>query len=118
MLKLTGRDGVLDSQTYPDGLGRLWSALTAPHAGDVLLSLKEGWECVDWGGTSHVGGGSHGSLLAGDSLCPLLLVGFEPGVAATRDQWRLTDVAGLVRGHFGLTDPVRSSATQPTKAAA
>jgi len=67
-----------------------------------MISLAEGYECVDWGATSHVGGGSHGSLLAGDSLCPLLLVGFEPGIEARREQWRITDVAGLVRGHFGI----------------
>ena len=118
VLELADRGGAIDSASYPDGLARLWAALTAPHAGDLLVSLKEGWECVDWGGTSHAGGGSHGSLLAGDSLCPLLLVGFEPGVEATRDQWRLTDVAALVRGHFGLEDPVRVSAGTPSKATA
>lgn len=109
VLGLERRRGVLECADYPDGLGRLWSALTAPHAGDVLVSLREGWECVDWGGTSHAGGGSHGSLLAGDSESPLLLVGLEPGLEATREQWRLTDVAALVRGHFGLEDGVRVS---------
>ena len=107
LLGLERRDGALVSAEYPDALGRLWAALTAPHAGDVLVSLAEGWECVDWGGTSHAGGGSHGSLLAGDSLCPLLLVGLEPGTAQLRDQWRLCDVAGLVRAHFGLDEGPR-----------
>ena len=106
-LALERSDGIVAGAEYPDGLARLWSALTAPHAGDIMVSLEEGWECVDWGGTSHAGGGSHGSLLAGDSLCPLLLVGLEPGVEATREQWRLTDVAGLVRGHFGLDEGVQ-----------
>lgn len=101
-LGLERRAGVLECGEYPDGLARLWSALTAPHAGDVLVSLREGWECVDWGGTSHAGGGSHGSLLRGDSVCPLVLVGLEAGLEASREQWRLTDVAALVRGHFGL----------------
>ncbi len=101
-LGLERKRGFLLSEDYPDALGRLWSALTAPHAGDVMVSLTEGWECVDWGGTSHAGGGSHGSLLAGDSLCPLLLVGLEPGTAQLHEQWRLCDVAALVRGHFGL----------------
>lgn len=104
-LELTDTDGAIDSSAYPDGLARLWSALVAPHSGDILVSLEEGFECVDWGQTSHVGGGSHGSLMAGDSLAPLLLVGLEPGVEETRDQWRITDVAGLVRGHFGLEEP-------------
>jgi hypothetical protein len=106
------RAGTLVSDEYPDGLGRLWAALTSPHAGDVLVSLAEGWECVDWGGTSHAGGGSHGSLLAGDSLCPMLLVGFEPGTTERHEQWRLCDVATLVRGHFGLEDPMRNDATE------
>jgi hypothetical protein len=109
-LALEKQGGLVDSAEYPDALGRLWAALTAPHAGDIVVSLAEGWECVDWGGTSHAGGGSHGSLLAGDSLCPLLLVGLEPGTAQTREQWRLCDVAGLVRAHFGLEDPLRVSA--------
>lgn len=103
-LGLTVDGGAIDSADYPDALGRLWSALVAPHSGDVIISLAEGYECVDWGQTSHVGGGSHGSLLAGDSLAPLLLVGFEPGIESSREQWRITDVAGLVRSHFGLED--------------
>jgi hypothetical protein len=94
----------VDSALYPDALGRLWDALVAPHSGDVIVSLAEGYECVDWGQTSHVGGGSHGSLLASDSLCPLLLVGFDPGIETRREQWRITDVAPLVREHFGLED--------------
>jgi hypothetical protein len=97
-LPAAGRE--LASAEYPDGLARLWSALTAPHAGDVVVSLAPGWECVDWGGTSHQGGGSHGSLRAEDSLVPLVLCGLEP--EAEPRQWRLTDVAGLVRSHFGL----------------
>ena len=103
-LALSVNGGEVESAGYPDGLGRLWDALVAPHSGDVLISLAEGYECVDWGQTSHVGGGSHGSLLAGDSLCPLLLVGFSDGVEDTHEQWRITDVAALVRGHFGLQD--------------
>ena len=99
-----GKDGAIASEDYPDALGRLWSALVAPHAGDVLASLAEGWDCVDWGDTSHAGGGSHGSLLAGDSHAPLLLAGFEPGVKQRHSQWRLCDVAALVREHFGAED--------------
>jgi Type I phosphodiesterase / nucleotide pyrophosphatase len=95
------RDGRFESTTYPHALERLWSALTAPHAGDISASLAPGYECVDWGGATHVGGGSHGSLHAGDSLGPLLLVGVERG-AEPREQWTLRDVAGLVLSHFGV----------------
>jgi hypothetical protein len=107
-LELERSGGRVDGTTYPDGLARLWQGLTAPHAGDVVVSLAPGWECVDWGDTSHVGGGSHGSLHECDSCVPLVLVGFEAGVEAAHEQWRLGDVAALVRRHFGLEpEPLR-----------
>jgi Type I phosphodiesterase / nucleotide pyrophosphatase len=102
-LAATVGDGQLRSDTYPDPLARVWSALSAPHAGDFLLSLEPGFEAVDWGGVTHVGGGSHGSLHAGDSLGPLLFVGCGPSEASEREQWTLSDVAPAVREHFGLT---------------
>jgi hypothetical protein len=95
-------DGRLSSATYPDPLARVWSALAAPHSGDFVVSLEPGFEAVDWGGASHAGGGSHGSLEAGDSLGPLLFVGCGPESAAERAQWTLRDVAPVVREHFGL----------------
>ncbi|MDX6652152.1 MAG: hypothetical protein QOJ38_933 [Solirubrobacterales bacterium] len=105
VLGLGEADGRLYSERYPDGLGRLWSALVAPHAGDVVVSLEEGYECVDWGGTSHVGGGSHGSLLRGDSLGPLLFCGCGPDSIEAGEQWSLRDVAGVVFEHFGVDAP-------------
>jgi type I phosphodiesterase/nucleotide pyrophosphatase len=101
VLGLEHRDGRLASDSYPDGLTRLWSALKAPHAGDILVSLSVGYECVDWGGAGHVGGASHGALLAGDSLGPLVLTGLEPGTEDSRRQWTVRDVAELVMSHFG-----------------
>jgi Type I phosphodiesterase / nucleotide pyrophosphatase len=95
-------EGRLRSETYPDPLGRVWSALTAPHAGDFVLSLEPGFEAVDWGGVSHAGGGSHGALHAGDSLGPLLFVGCGPDSAGEREQWALRDVAPIIREHFGV----------------
>jgi predicted AlkP superfamily pyrophosphatase or phosphodiesterase len=94
--------GRLSSETYPDPLARLWSALAAPHSGDFIVSLELGFEAVDWGGESHVGGGSHGSLHADDSLGPLLFVGCGPESAAEREQWTLRDVAPAVLQHFGV----------------
>jgi len=101
-LEATIEDGRLRSETYPDPLARVWSALSAPHAGDFLLSLQPGFEAVDWGGVTHAGGGSHGSLHAGDSRGPLLFVGCGPASASEREQWTLNDVAPVVREHFGL----------------
>jgi hypothetical protein len=101
-LQATVEDGQLRSDTYPDPLARVWSALTAPHSGDFVVSLEPGFEAVDWGGVTHAGGGSHGALHAGDSLGPLLFVGCGPESADERAQWTLRDVAPVVLEHFGL----------------
>jgi predicted AlkP superfamily pyrophosphatase or phosphodiesterase len=97
VLGLDVSDGRLASDAYPDALGRLWSALECPHAGDVLLSAAPGFEFVDWGGAAHVGGGSHGSLHRDDSAGVLLISGME---VPKREEWSLVDVAPLVLGHF------------------
>ena len=103
VLGLAERDGRIASAKYPDGLGRVWRALRSPYAADIVISLDEGWECVDWGGATHVVGGSHGSLVTGDSLCPMLLVGWPDDVRERREQWTIRDVAPLVAEHFELT---------------
>jgi predicted AlkP superfamily pyrophosphatase or phosphodiesterase len=90
-------DGRVASDTYPDALGRLWSALECPHSGDLLLSASPGFEFVDWGGADHVGGGSHGSLHRDDSAGVLLFCGIE---APEREEWSLLDVASVVLDHF------------------
>jgi len=95
--------GKFESEAYPDALARLWSALASPHAGDVMISAADGYECVDWGGVSHVGGGSHGSLVREDSLAPLLFVGCGPRNPGKRAQWALRDVAPVLLGHFGVS---------------
>jgi Type I phosphodiesterase / nucleotide pyrophosphatase len=102
VLGLDVADGVLSSRAYPDALARLWSALRCPAAGEVLISAAPGQEFVDWGGTDHVGGGSHGSLHRGDSLGVLLFCGTGPTAPAARAQWSVTDAAQVVRGHFSL----------------
>jgi hypothetical protein len=102
VLEATVENGRIHSDEYPDPLARLFAALTAPHAGDFVLSLSPGYEAVDWGGVSHAGGGSHGSLHRGDSLGPLLFVGCGPDDPAVRAQWTLRDVAPVVLEHFGI----------------
>ncbi len=98
----TVEGGRISSGEYPDPLARVFAALTAPQAGDFIVSLTPGYEAVDWGGVSHAGGGSHGSLHAGDSLGPLLFVGCGPDDPGEREQWTLRDVAPVVLEHFGL----------------
>jgi Type I phosphodiesterase / nucleotide pyrophosphatase len=98
----TVEDRTFLSNEYPDALARVFAAVSAPQAGDFVLSLADGYEAVDWGGVSHAGGGSHGSLLSGDSLGPLLFVGCGPEDPGERQQWTLCDVAPVVLEHFGL----------------
>jgi hypothetical protein len=93
-------DGRLLTPAYPDALARVWSALTCPTSGEVLLSAAPGYEFLDWGGAAHVGGGSHGSLHASDSLGALVLCGIAPTEEPA--QWAIRDIAPLVRRHFGL----------------
>jgi hypothetical protein len=94
-------DGRLLTPDYPDALSRVWSALTCPTSGEVLLSADPGREFIDWGRQAHVGGGSHGSLHACDSLGALVLNGVPPPDPAP-SQWAIRDVAALIRRHFEL----------------
>jgi hypothetical protein len=96
-------DGALLTPDYPDVLARAWAALTCASSGEVLLSAAPGYEFVDWGGQAHVGGGSHGSLHASDSLGAMIACGVELP-AGEPAQWAIRDVAQLVLGHFGLGD--------------
>jgi hypothetical protein len=89
-----GADGRVDELEHPDAAWRAQSALANPNAGDLLVSAAEGWEFVDLGGRHHAGGGSHGSLVAGDSTVPLLTIGVDAPIE------RITDIAPAVRAHF------------------
>ncbi len=66
---LDGDARVLD---HPDAVDRAVAAVRCPNAGEVVVSAADGWEFADLGGRHHLGGGSHGSLVAGDSLVPVL----------------------------------------------
>jgi hypothetical protein len=87
----TGDVSILD---HPDALHRSWSALANPNAGELLISAADDWEFVDIGGRHHSGGGSHGSLVEGDSIVPVLTVGVDAPIE------RITDVTPAVLAHF------------------
>jgi predicted AlkP superfamily pyrophosphatase or phosphodiesterase len=106
VLRAEIQDGRLICTEYPDALSRVWSALDCPTAGEILLSAAPGYEFVDWGGSDHVGGGSHGSLHRSDSLGALLWCGTGPDRREAREQWSLRDIAPMIRDHFGLEAPV------------
>jgi predicted AlkP superfamily pyrophosphatase or phosphodiesterase len=94
-----GEDTPVEKLDHPDAAWRARSALADPNAGELLVSAAEGWELADLGGRHHAGGGSHGSLVAGDSLVPLVTVGLET------EPRRITDVAPAVLEHFGVAVP-------------
>jgi hypothetical protein len=100
LLALQVGDGQIGSATYPDALARAWSALRTRTSGDVLASARPGYEFLDWGGAHHVGGGSHGSLHANDSLGSLIWCGTGPDSADAREQWALRDIAPMITEHF------------------
>jgi hypothetical protein len=100
LLALQAREGKVGSATYPDALARAWSALRTRTSGDVLASARPGYEFLDWGGAHHVGGGSHGSLHANDSLGSLIWCGTGPDSADAREQWALRDIVPMITEHF------------------
>lgn len=81
---------------FPSGRERVAAALRNPNAGEVLVSAAPGWEFADLAGRSHVGGGSHGSLVADDSEVPMLTIGFADAPAS------ITGLKGLLLAHFGI----------------
>jgi predicted AlkP superfamily pyrophosphatase or phosphodiesterase len=94
-----GADAPVEKLDHPDAAWRARSALANPNAGELLVSAAEGWELADLGGRHHAGGGSHGSLVAGDSLVPLVTVGLSA------EPRRITDVVPAVLEHFGVALP-------------
>src|SRR6478609_190618 len=91
------RDGPLFD--YPDGGARAWAAVHDPNAGDVVVSAAPGVEFADLAGRHHAGGGSHGSLRAGDSEVPMLAIGFNSVPES------IVDVMPSVLRHFGVEPP-------------
>ena len=88
----------------PDALERSWAALANPNAGELLVSPPPGVELTDLAGRSHLGGGSHGSLEAGDSEVPILTVGLDG------EPRRIVDLAPLALAHFGVAPPAYADA--------
>ena len=89
---------------HPDALRRSWTALANPNAGDLLVSPTAGVEFLDLAGRSHLGGGSHGSLDAADSVVPVVTVGVDGDVET------IADVARLALSHFGVQPPAYARA--------
>ena len=100
-LGLERLDGALVSAAYPNALERVAGLLGCVNAGEVIASAAPGFEFADAGGAHHLGGGSHGSLSADDSVVPLITAGFTEDVELGPEP-SITDVYGIVRRHFGI----------------
>ncbi len=94
-----GEEAIELLDQHPQGRERATAALANPNAGEILVSAAPGVEFADLGGRHHVGGGSHGSLGAGDSLVPMLTVGIGPPPES------ITGIAPLLCAHFGVEPP-------------
>ena len=101
VIATSGDAAILDQ---PDALERAWAALANPNAGELLVSAALGWEFADLAGRHHAGGGSHGSLLTGDSEVPMLTVGLDV------DPRSIVDVMPLALEHFGVPLPAYARA--------
>jgi hypothetical protein len=102
--RASGDESLLDPRSYPNGFERVWCALLCPNAGEVIVSAAPGWEFEDLGGRHHAGGGSHGSLLAGDSTVPIVAAGFDEELLLPLEL-STTNLAPLALAHFGVEPP-------------
>ena len=108
-LQLDIQNGVVESVEYPNALERIAGALDASGGGDIWLTARPGCEFEVRGGKAHVGGGSHGSLHALDSLSLFVAGGLHaPTVPATM---RSVDIAPMCMELLGL--PMRYTVGDP-----
>jgi hypothetical protein len=76
------------------------------------VSSRAGFEFADLGGRGHAGGGSHGSLAAGDSLVPIVAAGFdEPPLL--RERPSLTELAPALLEYLGVAPPASMASARP-----
>jgi hypothetical protein len=101
--RTSGDEQLLAPADYPNAFERSWCALACRNAGEVIVSAAPGWEFEDLGRRHHFGGGSHGSLLTGDSTVPVLAAGLDD--LALPEPLSTTDLAPLVLSHFGVEPP-------------
>jgi hypothetical protein len=65
----------------------------------VIVSAAPGFEFADLAGRHHAGGGSHGSLVLGDSEVPMLTIGVDAQPQS------IVEIAPAVLQHFGVEPP-------------
>ena len=104
-LELDLINGSIESTTFPNAFERIAGALDASDSGDVWLTARPGCEFEVRGGKAHVGGGSHGSLHALDSLSLFVAGGAQP--PAVPETMRSVDIAPMCLELLGLPSRYR-----------
>jgi Type I phosphodiesterase / nucleotide pyrophosphatase len=101
VLGLEGDGQRVASPPYPNPFERIACLLGCVNAGEVVFSAGPGVEFTDAGAAHHLGGGSHGSLAAADSLVPIITAGFASPPPLGPEP-SITDVYGVVKRYFAL----------------
>ena len=99
-LQLAVQEGVVESIEYPNAFERITGALDASDSGGIWLTARPGCEFEVRGGKAHVGGGSHGSLHALDSLSLFVAGGAHAPTLPTT--MRSVDIAPMCMELLGL----------------
>jgi hypothetical protein len=95
------RDGRrIASTEYPNAFERMTGVLDARNSGEIWLTARPGCEFEVAGGHAHVGGASHGSLHALDSLSPVIVAGAR---ARLPSAMRSVDIAPLCLEMLGIS---------------
>ena len=88
-------DGEIRTPEYPLAMWRIRSALDLDRIGDVVVTMKLGFDCNDLRDENHRGGGDHASLHAQDSTVPFLSTLADPPLHPAA-----VDVAPHILRHF------------------
>jgi hypothetical protein len=109
-LRLVPDGRTILSGEYPNAFERLAGVLDLPKSGEIWITAKPGCEFEVPGGEAHIGGASHGSLHALDSLCPVIVAGGPSPLTLPRNM-RSLDIAPLCMELLGL--PMRYRIGEP-----
>jgi hypothetical protein len=111
------RDGAhVAFDEYPNAFERIAGLLEGQRTNECWVTARPGCEFEIPGGAAHVGGASHGSLHALDSLSPVVAAGLPAGHAVPGPM-RSVDLAPLCLDVLGLPSPHRVGAPRVTAAA-
>lgn len=70
-------EGLIQYNSYPDALARLYGALHSQEGRIIVVDAKPSYEFIDEHSKDHAGGGAHGSLHKVDSSVPLIITGID-----------------------------------------